>query len=154
MRRPSLRPRHRPSTVADRVHSAAIHLLRGLRKQDEAIGLTAARLSALSVVVFGGPVSIGQLANAEQVSVPTVTRLLVGMEREKLLRRKRDTRDRRIIWIRATSKGAKLLKKGRRRRVAVLAKNLASLEEAQLACLAEAAEIIERIAALGREPPR
>jgi DNA-binding MarR family transcriptional regulator len=132
--------------VADRVHSAAIHLLRRLRKQDEAIGLTAARMSALSVVVFGGPVTIGRLAEAEQVSGPTITRLLAGMERDGLLKRARDAKDRRVIWITATPRGSRLLQEGRRRRVAALAGDLASLEPAELALLARAAELIESIA--------
>ena len=128
------------------MHSAAIHLLRRLRKQDEAIGLTAARMSALSVVVFGGPVTIGRLAEAEQVSGPTITRLLAGMERDGLLKRARDAKDRRVIWITATPRGSRLLQEGRRRRVAALAGDLASLEPAELALLARAAELIESIA--------
>lgn len=146
-----------PPQVADRIHSAAIHLLRRLRKQDDAIGLTAARMSALSVVVFGGPVTMGRLAEAEQVSGPTVTRLLAGMERDGLLKRSRDAQDRRVVWINATPKGARLLQEGRRRRVAALAGELAALEPADLALLARAAELIERIArapAPARTPPR
>ncbi len=135
-----------PPAVADRVHSAAIHLLRRLRKQDEAIGLTAARMSALSVVVFAGPVTIGRLADAEQVSGPTITRLLAGMERDGLLTRTRDTGDRRVVWIKASPKGTRLLQEGRRRRIAALAEDLASLDPADLALLARAAELIERIA--------
>ncbi len=133
------------------MHSAAIHLLRKLRKQDEAIGLTAARMSALSVVVFGGPVTIGRLAEAEQVSGPTITRLLAGMERDGLLRRARDTEDRRVVWIRATPRGTRLLQEGRRRRVTALAEELAELDPAELALLARAAELIERVAR-GRAP--
>lgn len=131
------------------MHSAAIHLLRKLRKQDEASGLTAARMSALSVVVFGGPVTIGRLASAEQVSGPTVTRLLAGMERDGLLKRTRDTHDRRVVWIRATPRGTRLLQEGRRRRIAALAEDLAALEPADLALLARAAELIERVARSG-----
>ncbi len=138
-------PAPAPPVVADRVHSAAIHLLRRLRKQDEAIGLSAARMSALSVVVFGGPVTIGRLAEAEQVSGPTVTRLLAGMERDGLLKRTRDAKDRRVIWLKATPKGARLLQEGRRRRIAALAADLAALDPADLALLAGAAELIERI---------
>lgn len=135
-----------PSQVADRVHSAAIHLLRRLRKQDEALGLTAARMSALSVVVFGGPVTIGRLAEAEQVSPPTITRLLAGMERDGLLKRSRDAGDRRVIWIKATPKGTRLLQEGRRRRIAALAADLAGLDPGELALLARAAELMDRIA--------
>ena len=65
--------------VADRLHSAAIHLLRRLRVEDEALGISAPRLSALSVLVFAGPRRVGELAEAEQVEPPT--RLVDGMER-------------------------------------------------------------------------
>lgn len=135
-----------PAAVADRVHSAAIHLLRRVRKQDEATGLSPARLSALSVAVFAGPVTIGQLAGAEQVSAPTMTRLVAAMEAEGLVKRERDAHDGRVAWIRATPKGTRILHEGRRRRVALLAEKLADLERGELAVLARAAEIMERVA--------
>src|SRR4051795_9604526 len=114
-------------TVADRLHSAAVHLLRRLRRQDAAMGLTPARASALSIMVFGGPVTLGSLARAEQVSAPTVTRLVVGMELDGLVRREPDGADGRVVWLHATAKGAKLLHAGRRRRVAALQADLAAL---------------------------
>ncbi|MGH7695594.1 MAG: MarR family winged helix-turn-helix transcriptional regulator [Gemmatimonadaceae bacterium] len=131
--------------LADRVHSAAIHLLRRLRKQDDSSGVTPSRLSALSVVVFGGPKTIGQLASAEQVSAPTMTRLVVGMQRDGLVKRERDATDARVIWIRATPKGDRILREGRRRRVAQLARDLAELSPAEAEHLTRATEIIERI---------
>ncbi len=137
------------TVLADRVHSAAIHLLRRLRKQDDASGLSAARLSALSVVVFGGPLTIGQLANAEQVSAPTMTRLVMGMQRDGLVKRERDAHDARIVWIRATAKGDRLLREGRRRRVAALAHELSALSAADAEHLERAAEIIDRITGRG-----
>jgi DNA-binding MarR family transcriptional regulator len=133
--------------VADRLHSAAIHLLRRLRKQDDASGLSAARMSALSVAVFGGPVTIGQLAKAEQVSAPTMTRLVVGMERDGLVMREGDQTDGRVVWIRATAKGARILQEGRKRRVAALAAQLAGLPATELALLSGAADVLERLAA-------
>ena len=93
-------------SLADRLHSAAIHLLRRLRRHDEAMGLSPARASALSVVVFGGPVTIGQLARAEQVSAPTMTRLIVGMERDGLVRRDADACDGRYHSIRVRVAGS------------------------------------------------
>src|SRR4051794_41857953 len=70
--------------VADQLHSAAIHLLRSLRREDTASGLSAPRLSALSVVVFGGPLTIGALAAAEQVRPPTMTRLVAALQAQGL----------------------------------------------------------------------
>ena len=111
----------RERTVAERLHAAAIHLLRRLRRQDDAMGLTPARASALSIMVFGGRVTIGQLAQAEQVSAPTMTRLVVGLERDGLVRREADPHDGRVVWLQATPKGTRILHDGRRRRVEALA---------------------------------
>ncbi len=143
-------PRKTPSTpdpaaVADRLHSAAIHLLRRLRKQDDRSGISAARLSALSVAVFAGPVTMGQMAAAEQVAAPTMTRLVTGMERDGLVAREPDCDDGRVVWIRATAKGARILHAARDRRVGMLAAELAALDPAELKLLVEAAEIIERL---------
>lgn len=134
-------------SVADRLHSAAVHLLRRLRRQDEAMGLTGPRASALSVMVFGGPVTLGALAQAEQVSAPTVTRLVVGMERDGLVRREKDPKDGRVVWLHATAKGARLLHAGRRRRVAALEADMAALAPPERDTLAAAAEILERVLA-------
>jgi DNA-binding MarR family transcriptional regulator len=142
----------RADAVADRLHSAAIHLLRALRRQDEATGLSGARLSALSVVVFGGPVTVTKIASAEQVSVPTVTRMLAGMERDGLVKRERDAADRRMIWVRPTAKGTRLLVEGRRRRVAALASDLAKLDGADLDALDRAVTIVERVVGGGPAP--
>jgi len=71
---------HDAEALADQLHSAAIHLLRQLRKEDDTSGLSAPRLSALSVVVFGGPLTLGALARAEQVRPPTMTRIGTGLE--------------------------------------------------------------------------
>ncbi len=80
-RKPKKSPLLETSAVADRLHSAAIHLLRRVRKQDAATGEGPARLSALSVLVFGGPMTLGQLAAAEQVKPPTMSRIVPGWSR-------------------------------------------------------------------------
>src|SRR5580658_5800755 len=79
--------------IADQLHSAAIHLLRRLRKQDIAIGEGPARLSALSVLVFGGPKTLGELAAAEQVKPPTMSRIVAGLARSRLIEITADSRD-------------------------------------------------------------
>src|SRR5438270_4009453 len=107
--------------VADRLHSAAIHLLRRVRKQDTATGEGPARLSALSVLVFGGPTTLGQLAAAEQVKPPTMSRIVAGLARSRLIEITADPQDARRMRIRATSKGTRLLQKGRQLRIAYLA---------------------------------
>lgn len=135
--------------VADRLHSAAIHLLRRLRIEDAASGLTAPRLSALSVIVYGGPLTLGALAGAEQVRPPTMTRLVSALERDGLVSREPDPGDRRQVLLRATPAGRRLLEEGRARRTSTLAARLALLPDGDLAALAWAAELLERLARPG-----
>jgi DNA-binding MarR family transcriptional regulator len=133
-------------SVADRLHSAAVQLLRRLRREDVAMGLTAARASALSVLVFGGkPLTLGALAQAEQVSAPTITRLIVGMERDGLVRRTADASDGRVVWLQPTAKGARLLRAGRTRRVAALEAELATLAPAERETITAATALLERL---------
>ena len=131
--------------VADRLHSASIHLLRRLRKVDEASGLSAARLSALSVLVFGGPTTVGALARAEQVSAPTMSRLVTGLERDGFVVREADEGDARAVRVRATPKGRLVLVRGRERRVAELVDLLDGVSDEDLRALGNAAEVMERI---------
>ena len=131
--------------VADRLHSAAIHLLRQLRKEDDASGLSAPRLSALSVVVFGGPLTLGQLAAAEQVKPPTMTRIVTGLEKDGLVQRVGDDRDRRLTRIQATARGHKVLAAGRARRIEKLAAAVRRLGGAELAELTRGVQLLEEI---------
>ncbi len=131
--------------VADRLYSAAIHLLRGVRKQDVATGLGPAQLSALSVVVFAGPLTLGELAAAEQLKAPTMTRIVAGLEQKGLATRRIDSEDRRVVHLRATAKGARVLHQARRRRIRSLAARLRSLDARQLAALNRAAYLLERL---------
>jgi len=132
--------------LADRLHSVAIHILRRLRREDDASGLPAPQLSALSVIVFGGPITLGALAEAEQVRPPTITRLVATLEGAGLVEREPDASDKRVMRVRATARGAKLLQEGRRRRVASLAASLATLPRAERSALAAAVPILERVA--------
>jgi DNA-binding MarR family transcriptional regulator len=143
------RPRRAPPDsaieTADRLHSAAIHLLRRVRREDAASGLPAPRLSALSVVVFRGPLTVSDLAAAEQVRPPTMTRIVTALQEAGLVKREIDPADRRVVRVRATPRGVTVLQEGRRRRVAVLARELASLPKAELRSLARAVGVLERI---------
>jgi DNA-binding MarR family transcriptional regulator len=135
----------RAEALADQLHSSAIHLLRQLRREDDASGLSAPRLSALSVVVFGGPLTLGQLAAAEQVKPPTMTRIVTGLEKDGLVQRIADARDRRLTRIRATDKGQKVLAAGRARRVEKLATVVKRLHPGELAELARGVQLLEAI---------
>lgn len=131
--------------LADRLHAAAIHLLRRLRREDDASGLPAPQLSALSVIVFGGPVTLGALAAAEQVRPPTITKLVAALEADGLVERETDDADRRIVRVKATARGTKLLQEGRRRRVAALTTSLAALSAADRAKLTAALPVLESV---------
>ena len=133
--------------LADQLHSAAIHLLRQLRKEDDASGLSAPRLSALSVVVFGGPLTLGELARAEQVRPPTMTRIVTGLEKEGLVKRKGDPHDRRLTHVEATPKGQKVLAAGRARRVEKLASAVRRMERKELAELHRGVQLLKGVVA-------
>ena len=135
----------RTALLADQIHSTAIHLLRQLRKEDDASGLSAPRLSALSVVVFGGPLPLGELARAEQVRPPTMTRIVTGLEEDGLVTRTGDLRDRRLTVITATAKGQTVLAAGRARRVEKLSVALAALGKAELGTLRRAVRVLGKV---------
>jgi len=135
--------------VADRLHSAALHLLRGLRLEDDVLGVSPPRLSALSVVVYAGPLAIGALAVAEGVAAPTMTRLVDGLEHDGFVRRRRDPADARGVLVEATPAGKRILTRGRAQRVQTLAAGLAALSDDELAAIGRGAELIERVS---REP--
>jgi DNA-binding MarR family transcriptional regulator len=136
--------------VADRLHSAAIHLLRHLRQEDLKLGLGPAQLSALSVLVFGGPQTIGALARIEQVAAPTVSRLVDALAAAGLAERVAGAADRRVIEVRATAAGVRLMQRGRRNRVRRLVRLLEELPPAELQTMQAAAE---RLAQLLRRSP-
>jgi DNA-binding MarR family transcriptional regulator len=138
-------PTREVGRVADRLHSAAIHLLRRLRVEDEALGISAPRLSALSVLVFAGAKRIGELARLEQVEPPTMTKLIDALVRDGLVVRERDPDDARAVRVRATPTGARTLRRGRARRVETLRTRLTTLSPEELAALGEGVDVLERI---------
>jgi|SRR6187200_252441 DNA-binding MarR family transcriptional regulator len=143
-------PTREVEAVADRLHSAALHLLRRLRTEDDALGVSPPRLSALSVVVFAGPIGIGALAAAEGVAAPTMTRLVDGLEKDGLVRRRPDPADARGVLVEPTATGKRILTKGRRQRVRTLAEGLAGLTSEELADIRRGAELIERVTRVPR----
>src|SRR5215467_3157434 len=130
--------------AADKLHSAAIRLLRRLRLRDRESGIGPAQLSALSVLVFGGPRSLSELADAEQVRPPTMSRIVSGLERAGLLKR-HATEDRRRVRLVATAQGTKILWQGRQRRVESLANALSSLAETDRARMRDLAQLLPEI---------
>jgi DNA-binding MarR family transcriptional regulator len=133
--------------VSDRLHSAAIHLLRRVRKQDVSTGEGPARLSALSVLVFGGPKTLGELAAAEQVKPPTMSRVVAALKRGHLVIVSGDPDDGRRMRIRATAKGIRLLQNARQLRIAALTTQVQRLPPKELFELSQAVEILRKLLA-------
>src|SRR5919106_2644043 len=140
-------PTREVERIADRLHSAAIHLLRRLRVEDEALGISAPRLSALSVLVFARPKRIGELARIEQVEPPTMTKLVDGLVRDGLAIREADAEDARAVRVRATPVGARTLRRGRARRLQTLQRTLETLSPTDLATLGEGVDVLQRVMA-------
>jgi DNA-binding MarR family transcriptional regulator len=139
--------RKRADDLAHGLHAAAIHLLRRVRREDERSGIGPARLSALSVLVFGGAMRLTELARAEHVKPPTMTRIVAALEQDGFVRRLPDDADARAIRVEATRGGIALMHEARRRRVQQLADGIARLSTAEQATVADATAIIERLAA-------
>ena len=131
--------------AAARIHSAAIHLLRRVHEVDaRAMGISPARASALSVLVFGGSRSLTALAQAERVTPATMSKLVAAMEREGLVRRERDRDDARAVSLEATAKGRRILERGRASRLDLLERLLADSTVAEIDAVRTAAEVVER----------
>jgi DNA-binding MarR family transcriptional regulator len=138
-------PTREVEDVAERLHSAALHLLRRLRTEDDALGISPPRLSALSVVVFAGPIGIGALAAAEGVAAPTMTRLVDGLEHDGYVRRLPDPMDARGVLVATTPAGRRVLARGRQQRVRSIATGLAALSSDELGAIRRGADLIERV---------
>jgi len=134
------RPRERE--LADRLHSAAIHLLRRARRGDPLTGATPAQLSALSVLM-SGPKTLGDLAAAEQVRAPTISRLAAEMVRIGLIQRRDDPADGRVVRVEMSAKGRRVLEKGRELRIADIEGRVRRLDRSEVDALAKAVSIVE-----------
>lgn len=130
-------------TVADRLHSLAIHLLRAVRSGDAESGLSGPRLSALSVIIYTGPIGLTDLAAAERVTAPTMTRLVQALEEEGLVRREENPNDRRAVKLSATARGKKVLDVARRNRLAAMEKIVGGVSAEDLAIIERAVSVLE-----------
>lgn len=128
--------------LAASLNSVAIHLVRRARTADSALGVPPGQLSALSVLVFAGERTIAALAEAEQVASPTMTRIVDGLERAGLAERRPHPQDGRATLVRASSKGRRLMERGRQRRVALIEDLLGRLDEEELRSLERAVDAL------------
>src|SRR5919197_1307446 len=129
--------------VPDILHSAAIHLLRRASERDRMAQISSARLSALSVVVFRGPLTLGELAAAEGVRSATMTGIVNGLEDQGLVRRRPHAADGRAVHVEATAAGRRLLQRARARRIELVASKLNDLSAEELDVLWRAGELLE-----------
>ena len=130
--------------VAEQLHSAAIRLLRRVRKVDGQSGVPPARLSALSVLVFGGAATLGELAEAEDVKRPTITKIVQGLEEAGLVARTPGP-DARSAIVSATPEGKRVLERARTRRIALFTKMLDDATPAELAVLEKSSRVLGRL---------
>lgn len=128
--------------LAGALHSAAIRLLRSVRHVDQRSGLSPARLSALSVLVFAGPLTVGRLAAAEGVKSPTMTGIVNGLVADGLVGRRPASSDNRSVEVMVTPKGRRLFNADRKRRVDTVANLLQPLSGKDRDRLAGAVEVL------------
>ena len=133
-----------PVAVAGRLRYSAFRLARLLRQQDDS-GHAPALLTALAVVDREGPLTLGELAAQEQVSPPTITKVVDALEARGFVERVRDESDRRVCRVRSTARGRRQLETSRTRRTAWLANQLRDLEPDDLERLAAALDVIEQL---------
>jgi len=132
------------SDAVERFHHLAIVLLRSLRQVDEAHGLAGPRASALSVLVFRGPQSLGELAAAEGVKPPTMSRLVKAMQEEGLVEAEVASHDQRAIRIAASAKGRRLMLRGREKRLAAIRELLRDASAEERKALETVVELLTR----------
>lgn len=137
--------------LATRLHFAAIHLVRRLRPEAEGGGPSPAQLSVLSTLVREGPQTLTQLAAAEQVRPPTMTRLVQRLEADAYVLREPAPDDGRAVRVRHTSRGWFALEAAAERRAARLAEALDDLDDEALEVLERAVGVLERVAVKVRE---
>lgn len=135
-------PRNRRHRVANALNSTAIHAIRAARVADVETGLTAERLSLLSVLVYGGPATMSALARAEQVSRPAITRTVGALEDAGLVHREEVAADRRQSLVSATGAGKRMLEAGRRARIERLAAVLDDVRPEELGELDRALAVV------------
>jgi DNA-binding MarR family transcriptional regulator len=133
-----------PITLAGRLRPVVFRLGRILRQHDDS-GLPPATLTALAVIDRAGPLTLGELAAEEQVSPPTITKLVDSLEARGLVERVRDEADRRVCRVRIAPRGRRRLEASRTRRTAWLATQLRDATAEELDHLLAALPLLERL---------
>ena len=133
------------TNAAAQLRLGIVRTARRLRQEAaaEATGLTPTSTSALATIERHGPLTPSEVAKLERVQRPTVTRTLGCLEREELVERTPDPADGRSSLVSVNAAGRERLRRLRGRKNAYLAKRMRELDEADVATLERAAEILE-----------
>jgi DNA-binding MarR family transcriptional regulator len=137
-------PRPDREKLIERFHHLAIRMLRSLRQVDETAGFSGPRASVLAVLVFRGPMSLSELARAEGVKAPTMSRLVKAIAEEGLVRVRGAESDQRRLTIEPTARGRRLMLAGRARRLEALAEAFVSAGPDELLALSAVVTMMER----------
>jgi DNA-binding MarR family transcriptional regulator len=132
--------------LASRLRVAVVRLNRKLRQQALA-GLSPAQASALGTVNRLANPTLGELAAAEQVQPPTVTRLVASLEGAGLVARETDEGDRRVVRVRITAEGRRNLQRIRSLKNAYLNRRLAALDPAEQQLAESMTNLLEHLVA-------
>jgi DNA-binding MarR family transcriptional regulator len=130
--------------LAVRLRHAVTRTARRLR-QEAGTGLSPALTAALATVERLGPLTPSELAAAERVQRPTVTRIVARLAEQGYVSRADDPADGRACLVSVTDEGRALLTEIRGRKDAYLARKLDDLDPSELEALARAAGVLERL---------
>ena len=138
-----------PSTAPVTETAAALRLAVGRlarrMRQESSTGLSLTQLGILNTLDRTGRATLGDLAAAERVAPPTITKAVATLEAAGLVEKVTDDADRRVQWARLTPTGRREVQRTRSRREAWLAARLATLDEEELSRLAQLLPLLEAI---------
>jgi DNA-binding MarR family transcriptional regulator len=135
-----------PAVLAQALRPSVMRLARRLRQmRDDSVGLNSNQLSAMAVLLNSGDLLMGELAAAEKMQPPSMTRIVNGLEARGYVARRPQPDDRRQCLVTLSDEGRKILLANRRRRDEWLAIRIAQLAPTEREVLREAIEILEKV---------
>lgn len=119
-------------------------------RQESSLGLSLTQIGILATLDLRGPTTLGDLATAEKVAPPTITKAVADLARTGLVEKVPDPDDRRVCRAVLTATGRRDVQRMRRRREEWLASRLAELSPADAARLAAIVPLLDQ---LSRDDP-
>jgi MarR family transcriptional regulator, organic hydroperoxide resistance regulator len=89
---------------------AAVRRARGRAARDPRLGLSLAQYHVISSLEAAGELTVGEIAIAAGIATPTATRMLAALERDGAVERRGSKVDRRVVTVRLTAKGRRLVR--------------------------------------------